>query len=173
MWGVFSVLVDEATSTDEMFDMSVSKAKNSGYIKPGDLIIFTAGVPVGVAGATNLMKVELVGENIITGIGIGKKIVRGSACVVSSAEECAKKFKEGDILVTNYTDKDMMEYIEKSSGLVIEEGGYTSHGAIVGLTLKIPTVIGAASATECIKDGELVTIDSSKGIVYLGVTRIL
>ena len=173
VWGVFSVLVDEADSTDEMFDMSVSKSKDCGYIKPGDLIIFTAGVPVGVAGATNLMKVELVGENIITGTGIGKKLVKGVACVALSAEECASKFKDGDILVTNHTDKDMMEYIEKASGLVIEEGGYTSHGAIVGLTLKIPTVIGAALATECIKDGELLTVDSSKGIVYLGVTRLL
>lgn len=173
VWGVFSLFTEEATSTDQIFNSSVEQAKANGYIKPGDLIVFTAGVPVGVAGATNLMKVELVGENIIKGTGLGKELVKGRACVVKSAEDCKAKFKEGDILVTQATDRDMMDYIEKAAGLVVEEGGYTSHAAIVALNLKLPAIIGARSVTECIKDGESLTLDAEKGILYVGATRVL
>lgn len=173
VWGVFPIVAEEAKNTDEIFNNSVELSKAEGYIKPGDLIIFTAGVPVGVAGATNLMKVELVGENIIKGIGLGKKLIKGKACVVKSATDCADKFKEGDILVTQATDIDMMQYIEKAAGLVVEEGGYTSHAAIVALNLKLPAIIGAKAVTECIKDGEGLTLDAEKGILYVGTTRVL
>ncbi|MBN2897422.1 MAG: pyruvate kinase [Clostridia bacterium] len=173
VWGVYSLLTKEATSTDQIFEDSVELAKSEGYIKPGDLIVFTAGVPVGVAGATNLMKVELVGENIIKGTGLGKELVVGNACIVKSAADCKAKFKEGDIIVTQATDRDMMDYIEKAAGLVVEEGGYTSHAAIVALNLKLPAIIGATSATECVKDGEKLTLDSGKGILYVGATRVL
>jgi pyruvate kinase len=173
VWGVYSILADQANSTDEIFNKSVELSKEAGYIKAGDLVIFTAGVPVGVAGATNLMKVELVGEHIIKGTGLGKELIEGKACVVKSAADCKAKFKEGDIMVTQATDKDMMDYIEKASGLVVEEGGYTSHAAIVALNLKIPAVIGAQAATECVTDGEHLTLDAENGVLYVGATRVM
>jgi pyruvate kinase len=173
VWGVYSILADQANSTDEIFNKSVELSKEAGYIKAGDLVIFTAGVPVGVAGATNLMKVELVGEHIIKGTGLGKELIEGKACVVKSAADCKAKFKEGDIIVTQATDKDMMDYIEKASGLVVEEGGYTSHAAIVALNLKIPAVIGAQAATECVTDGEHLTLDAENGVLYVGATRVM
>lgn len=173
VWGVYSIVAEQANSTDEIFDKSVELSKAAGYIKSGDLVIFTAGVPVGVAGATNLMKVELVGEHILKGTGLGKSVIEGKACVVKSAADCKAKFKEGDIMVTQATDKDMMDYIEKASGLVVEEGGYTSHAAIVALNLKIPAVIGAQAATECITDGEQLTLDAENGVLYVGATRVM
>ncbi len=135
--------------------------------------MITAGVPVGVAGATNLMKVHLVGEILIKGLGIGKKVVTGDVVVARSAAEAKAKVKEGDILVTNATDKDMMEVIEMASALIVEQGGYTSHAAIVGLNLGKPVIVGADNATNIVKDGQLITLDSNKGLVYSGRTRVL
>jgi len=172
VWGVESVLVDMATSTDEIFEMGVNKSKEAGYIKKGDLVVITAGVPIGVTGATNLMKVQIVGEILLRGLGLGRTAITGNACVVKSVEEAKAKFKDGDILVTQVTDRDLMPFIEKASGMVIEEGGYTSHGAIVALNLEIPTVVGANNATERIEDGQEITLDSNKGIVYEGRTRV-
>ncbi len=83
------------------------------------------------------------------------------------------KVKEGDILVTNATDKDMMEVIEMASALIVEQGGYTSHAAIVGLNLGKPVIVGADNATNIVKDGQLITLDSNKGLVYSGRTRVL
>ncbi len=173
VWGVYSIKIGEARSTDEVFDLSVNGAKDAGYLKKGDLAIITAGVPVGVAGATNLMKVHIVGEVLIKGTGVGKDVKIGRVCVAKTVEECKAKFVEGDVLVTTSTDRDMMEYIEKCSGLIVEEGGYTSHAAIVALSLKIPAIVGANDATKLIEDQSVVTLDAAKGIVYAGETRIL
>lgn len=172
VWGVETVLVDMATTADEIFESAIAKSKEAGYIKKGDLVVITAGVPIGVTGATNLMKVEIVGEILLRGLGLGRTAVTGKACVVNSAEEAKAKFNEGDIIVTQVTDRDLMPFIEKAAGMVIEEGGYTSHGAIVALNLEIPTVVGAKNATGKIEDGAEITLDSNKGIVYDGRTRV-
>lgn len=173
VWGVYSIKTADATSTDQVFDNSVDLARQYGYIKKGELVVITAGVPVGVAGATNLMKVHLVGEILVKGTGLGKEVVTANVCVAKSAKEAKEKFKAGDILVTTATDKDMIEFIEQCSGLIVEEGGYTSHAAIVSLSLGKPAIVGANNATEIFIDGGLVTLDSTKGIVYAGRTRVL
>lgn len=173
VWGVYSLKINEARSTDEVFELSVSAAEKAGYLNKGDLAIITAGVPVGVAGATNLMKVHIVGEVLIKGTGVGKGVKIGRVCVAKNAQECEERFIEGDVLVTTSTDKDMMKYIEKSTGLIVEEGGYTSHAAIVALSLKIPAIVGASEATKLIEDQSVVTLDAAKGIVYAGETRVL
>lgn len=172
-WGVESVKVSEGKSTDEVFNNALQASQEAGFINKGDLVVITAGVPVGVAGATNLMKVHLVGEVLIKGTGVGYGSVTGNVCVVRSAAEAAAKFKAGDILVTNATDKDLISYIEQASAVVVEEGGYTSHAAIVGLSLKKPTVVGAENCTKMLNDGDDVTVDATKGIAYAGKTRLL
>ena len=173
VWGVHSLKIDEVDSTDKIFDCAIDGAKDAGFIQEGDLVVITAGVPVGVAGATNLMKVHLVGEILIKGLGIGKKVVTGDVVVARSAADAKAKVKEGDILVTNATDKDMMEVIEMASALIVEQGGYTSHAAIVGLNLGKPVIVGADNATNILSDGQLITLDSNKGLVYSGRTRVL
>ncbi len=172
-WGVETVQVKEGKSTDEVFDYALLASQEAGLIRKGDLVVITAGVPVGVAGATNLMKVHLVGEVLLKGTGVGSGNVTSSVCVAKTAEECAKNFKDGDIIVTNATDKDMMAFIEKASAVVVEEGGYTSHAAIVGLSLKKPTVVGVENATKMLATGDIVTVDATKGIVYVGRSRFL
>lgn len=172
-WGVYPVLMNEVASTDEIFDLAIQKAKENEYIKNGDLVVITAGVPVGVAGATNLIKVEIVGEILIKGAGVGKKSASGKVCIAKNISDLESKFQEGDILVTLATDKDMMDYITKASALIVEEGGYTSHAAIVGLSLGKPVIVGAKNATEKLTDCETVTVDAIRGLVYSGKARVL
>lgn len=173
IWGVESVLIEEVKSTDEIFDLTIEKAKENGYIKHGDLVVITAGVPVGVAGATNLMKVHLIGDILVKGTGLGKQVITGNVCIVKNVKDGEEKFKPGDIIVTNATDKDLMKYVENAAGLIVEEGGYTSHAAVVAVSLGIPAIVGAKDATSVMKDGALITLDSEKGIVYAGRTRVL
>ncbi len=173
VWGVFPVVIGEGNSTDEIFDLSVKAAQEHGYIQNGDLVVISAGVPVGISGATNIMKVHLVGEVLLKGTGLVKDVVRGRSCVGSTADELEGKFKDGDIIVAKSTDKDIVPFMERASGIIVEEGGYTSHGAIVALSLKKPCVVGANDATTLLKDGEEITLDSKKGIVYAGKVRVL
>lgn len=171
-WGVTPYYVDVASSTDEMFDMGVEKALESGFVKNGDLVVITAGVPIGVSGTTNILKVHIVGKVLVQGIGIGTGSVTGELCVASTPQEALSKFTEGNVLVVPYTNNDLLPIMKKAKAIIVEEGGYGSHAAIVGLTLEIPVVAGADNATQILKSGSVVTVDAARGIVYYGETKI-
>ncbi|MFD1737117.1 pyruvate kinase [Bacillus salitolerans] len=173
VWGVTARIGEKARTTDEMLDSSVMESLNTGLVKHGDLIVITAGVPVGETGTTNLMKVHVVGDMIVKGQGIGRKAAFGKVVVANSAEEANSKMKDGAILVTNSTDRDMMGALEKAAALITEEGGLTSHAAVVGLSLGIPVIVGVDQATSVLKDGQDVTVDSSRGVIYSGHASVL
>lgn len=171
-WGVLPFLVDEVKTTDEMFDMGVEKALESGLVSNGDLVVITAGVPIGVSGTTNILKVHIVGKVLVQGKGIGQGSVTGELYVARTAKEANDNFIEGNILVAPFTTNDMLPVMKKASAIIVEEGGIGSHAAIVGMTLEIPVVVGAENATQILKSGSVVTIDAARGLVYYGVTNI-
>ncbi|MGM7702308.1 pyruvate kinase [Pseudalkalibacillus sp. Hm43] len=173
VWGVTPQLSQEAKSTDELLDISVDASLKSGLVNHGDLVLITAGVPVGETGTTNLMKVHVVGDVIAKGQGIGQSSVAGKVVVANNAEDAIAKVKEGDILVTIGTDRDMMPALKKASAIITEEGGLTSHAAVVGLSLGVPVIVGVERATQLLKDGEDITVDGSRGVVYSGKTSVL
>jgi len=171
-WGVYPVLSPYADSTDDVIDYSIHSALEKAYVKEGDLVVVTAGVPVGLAGSTNLLKVHTISKILVKGMGIGNGTAVGKVCKIENDKDL-EKFKEGDILVTAFTHKDMVKYIEEASAIVVEEGGLTSHAAIVGLNLKKATIVGAKDAVMNLEDGQLVTVDSVTGVVYNGEARVL
>jgi len=173
VWGVEPLLVGHSEDTDSMIDTAVDAALAAGLIKAGDLIVITAGVPVGVHGTTNLIKVHTVGDIVARGTGIVKRSVTGKACVANSAEEALAKMEAGSVLVTYATDRDFIPAIEKASALITEAGGLTSHAAIVGLEFGIPVIVGVADAASLIPDGEVVTVDGQRGLVYKGEAKVL
>ncbi len=171
-WGVYSIKSADSKNTDEVIENSIEAARSANYINNGELVVITAGVPVGISGTTNLIKVHVISEEIVKGIGVGSKTVEGKVRIVKRGEGC-KDFNEGDILVTNMTDIEMNSCIEKAAAIVTVEGGMTSHAAIVGLNLDKAVVLSASNIMNLVQDGEVVTVDSSRGIVYRGSTRVL
>ncbi len=172
-FGVYPVRVPQSDITDEIIELSVNAAVTAEIVKSGDLVIITAGIPSGVAGTTNLIKVHVVGEILAKGIGIGDKSITGKVTVVDDIERDSQKLQEGDILVTRSTDKDMVPLMEKASAFIVEEGGITSHAAIVGIVLGKPVIVGVSDAMRLLGDGQLVTMDTARGIIYNGATRVL
>lgn len=172
VWGVNPLLIDETKGTDELVAEAVAKALSADYIHSGDLVVITAGVPVGVPGSTNLIKVQVVGQVLRRGTGIGAMIATGPARIAASGEEALAKVQRGDILVVNGTDKDFVPAMEKAGGVITEAGGLTSHAAIVCLNLGIPVIVGVPDATK-LDDGEVVTLDGRRGLVYRGVVKVL
>ncbi|MCY8235103.1 pyruvate kinase [Priestia endophytica] len=173
VWGVHPVLGENVATIDELLDMSVRAARKSNNIENGDVVVITAGVPVGKSGTTNLMKVQVVGELLAKGQGIGRKSAFGKVVVAKNAKELQEKITEGSIVVTIGTDRDMMDSLEKASAIITEEGGLTSHGAVVGLSLGIPVIVGIENATELFKDGQDVTVDGNGGVIYKGYASVL
>ncbi|MDD1387659.1 pyruvate kinase [Pediococcus pentosaceus] len=172
-WGVHPIIADRPSTTDEMFELAANKAVDLGLAKEGDLILVVAGVPVGESGTTNIMKLQLIGSKLASGQGVGDETVIGKAVVATSADEANKKAVEGGVLVTKTTDKDYLSAIEKSSALVVENGGLTSHAAVVGISMGIPVIVGVQNATSILSDDELITVDSRRGIIYHGASNSL
>ncbi|NLJ77949.1 MAG: pyruvate kinase [Tissierellia bacterium] len=173
VWGVYPVIAGRSNTTDEVVDASIDSALERGYVREGDLVVMTAGIPVGVTGTTNLIKVHTVGKVLARGIGIGKGSVSGRVCIGSSREELEGKFEEGNILVGEFTDRYMVEYMEQAAAIVVERGGLTSHAAIVGLNYHKPTIVGVGDVTNILKDGEMITVDATGGRIYKGEARVL
>lgn len=173
VWGIQPLLVGRTEDTDSMIASAVEVSLAAGLIKPGDLTVITAGVPVGVHGTTNLVKVHTVGDILARGTGIGHRAVTGKARVVVNSRESLEKMQDGDILVTHDTDKDFIPAIERAAAIITEVGGLTSHAAIVGLEFGIPVIVGVEGAIAIIPDGEVVTVDGQRGLVYKGTARVL
>ncbi|MFD2305859.1 pyruvate kinase [Enterococcus termitis] len=172
-WGVYATVAEKPSNTDEMFSLATHVSQEEGFASEGDLIIITAGVPVGEKGTTNLMKIQMIGSKLVQGQGIGEDSVIAKAVVANTAEEAVANAVEGSVLVVKTTDKDYMPAIDKAIALVVEEGGLTSHAAVVAIAKDIPVIVGAADATNLIKNDELITVDPRRGIVYRGATTAI
>ena len=169
-WGITPLMMSLAHSTDELIEMSTALAKENGYLHNGELAVVTAGVPVGVSGTTNMIKIHMVGNCLATGVGVGPENAdvtnaTGKACVCRTMDEVRAKFKPGMVLVVPSTTNEMLSYVRDAAALVVEEPGLNSHAAIAGKALLKPTVVGAAGATSHIRDGLMVAVDCAHGSV--------
>ena len=164
-WGVIPILCQMQDTADALFDHAVERAKAEKLISDGDLVVITAGVPLGVPGTTNLLKVQTVGDVILTAKGIGKQHVRAAVCVAKSESEARQNFRSGDILVMDQTSNEIMDLLRKASGIIVSGQGENCHAAIVGLTLDIPVLVGAQNCTNVLRSGTTIILDAEKGIV--------
>lgn len=167
-WGVMPVLMEPRDNTDDMMAEAVNTAMRHGFVKPGDRVVFTAGVPVGRPGTTNMMRVETIAEPFLRGQGIGGRTASGQVWVVLDAEKAGMAPDAPYVLVVRRTDAAYVPLMEQAAAVVVEQGGLTSHAAVVGLTLGIPTVVGVEGATDRLRSGDLITVDSNRGLVFLG-----
>ena len=169
-WGITPLMMDLATSTDELIEKSTALAEKNGYLHNGELAVVTAGVPVGVSGTTNMIKIHMVGNCLATGVGVGRGktdlvSASGKACVCRTLEEVKAKFRPGMVLVVPSTTNEMLGYVRDAAALVVEEPGLNSHAAIVGNSLLKPTIVGAAGACSHIRDGLDIAVDCAHGSV--------
>ncbi|MFP3187993.1 MAG: pyruvate, water dikinase [Sulfolobaceae archaeon] len=107
------------------------------------------------------------GRILTKGIPASPGIAVGKARILLDLKD-AKNFQQGEILVTKMTDPDWVPIMKMASAIVTDEGGRTSHAAIVSRELGIPAVVGTGNATKVIQDGQEITVDATRGIIYEG-----
>ncbi len=172
-WGVVPLMSREMTTTDELFQHAIDCATEAGLLETGDLVVITAGVPVGISGTTNLLKVHIVGDVLVRGKGVSDKKATAPLCVAQNPDEARKNFVNGNILVIKETNNEILSLLKSASGIITEKDGTDSHAAIVGLALDIPVIIGAENATSILRSGTVVTMDSEKGLVSAAAEKIM
>ena len=164
-WGVIPVMMEEKKTTEELFQTAIETAQKCGHVKQGDLAVITAGVPVGVAGTTNMLKVQLVGNILARGEGVTKQKASGRLCVCNDVEDLKEQYLPGDIVVMKDTNNKMLEFLKTASGIVVENSTLDSHAVTVGLSLDIPVIINVKGATDLLKTGVFVKVDSENGLI--------
>jgi pyruvate kinase len=168
VWGVKPILMLDLNNAWQTFQAAVSVAQERGLVNEGDVIIQTAGTLQGVAGSTDLVKVEVVTAVRGKGIAIGQgTTVSGKARLVNKTGALTD-FNAGEILIASSTSPEQVEAIRKAAGIVVEDTSLTSHAATTGLRLGIPVLVGVEKATTVIREGEIVTIDLQRGVIYSG-----
>jgi len=110
------------------------------------------------------------GEELVHGLGASPGIASGPARVVTKLDQL-DKVGEGDIIVTAMTTPDMVPAMKRAAGIVTDEGGMTSHAAIVSRELGCPAVVGATNATDVLHDDQIITLDGDRGTVSEGRTE--
>ncbi len=167
-WGVTPVLCKQLTTTDELIEESVRVVQEAGFLQDGDTVVLTAGVPVGLSGTTNLIKVHIVGEVLLRGIGLCGMPAYGRAFLLDDVNRALAEFQEGDILVTSRTDNSMLPLLKKAAGVLVEDDDLLGHTATVGLTLDLPVILGLKGVTSLLKEGTYITLDPRSGCIYNG-----
>ncbi|NLW41719.1 MAG: phosphoenolpyruvate synthase [Tissierellia bacterium] len=104
---------------------------------------------------------------LVKGLAASPGIGRGKVRIVEDLNNI-NQVEDGDVLVTGMTNPDMVPAMRKCAAVVTDEGGRTCHAAIVSRELGIPCIVGAKSATKDLTEGQFVTVDSTRGVVYQG-----
>lgn len=170
-WGVVPIMAEEKDNMDDLFDHAVERSVTAGYLTSGDLVVITAGAPLGVSGTTNLLKVHLVGNILVQGKGATHYTACGNLCVARDEQEALDNFRAGDILVIPQTSNALLPLLKEAAGIITEAPGLNSHAAIVGMALEKPVLVNAVNATHILKSGTTVTLDAERGIVLFGNSR--
>ena len=172
VWGVKPLVGKAVENTDELLEDAIAVALRNNLIAEGDSVIITAGVPVALPGGTNLIKVHTVGKVLTHGIGIGSESLVAPAVIVREKKDLLK-VKSDSIIVCLQSDPSFVQAIAQAAGVVTELGGLTSHAAIVGLNFRKPVIVNARNIMNLVKDGDLITIDCERGLIYSGRATIL
>ncbi|MDR1620315.1 MAG: pyruvate kinase [Clostridiales bacterium] len=162
-WGVLPVLADVVNNTDELFDVAIGAAQNAGVAADGDIIVITAGVPVGMSGTTNMLKVQMVGNVLCRGNGLGAGMATGTVCIWDSAHKSA--FARGCILVIGEITDETLPMIRQANAVVLSGEDKEGKAATLQKALEIPVLTDADGAMSVLTNGTFVHVDAKSGTV--------
>ena len=173
IWGCKPMLYTGELPRGGVFDTALEIAVKSGLLKNGDTVVSALGMPLGFSGATNTLRVDIVGDVLCKGKGVGTKRATGTARVITARDGVERTFHQGDILVTTATDSSFMPYIRKAAAIVVGplDQNVNSHAEVAGMALDIPVIVCNAKGVDFIPAHSLITVDAEKGFVYKGIPK--
>lgn len=173
IWGCKPMLYTGELPRGGVFDTALEIAVKSGLLKNGDTVVSALGMPLGFSGATNTLRVDIVGDVLCKGKGVGTKRATGTARVITARDGVERTFHQGDILVTTATDSSFMPYIRKAAAIVVGplDQNVNSHAEVAGMALDIPVIVCNAKVVDFIPAHSLITVDAKKGFVYKGIPK--
>jgi len=175
VWGVVPYLPPMEIHDGNIFELSTKASQDTGIAKVGDLVVVTAGLPIGVASSTNMMRVQVVGDVLARGIGHvndGQNVIVGKTFVAKPSEDIMHRiFQEGDILVATTTDESMIGHVRKAGAVIVGSDLAIdhTHAQIACQALRKPLLICNIPVINLIHSDITVSIDLADGFVYNGI----
>lgn len=172
-WGVIPYLEKPVTSIKEGFDTISTFALDNHYVSYGDLVVVTAGSPFGISGTTNMMIVESIGDVLVRGhAGYGAR-VHGNAVIVLSPENKKSYAVKDQILVIAQCDESYLPLIREAAGVILQnhinDVVSEKYAKKIALSMNKPILLRADAASRILKEGQLITLDPERALVYKGV----
>lgn len=169
-WGVFPLLGAHETSLPQAFANISARALEHEIVSYGDLVVLTAGSPFGIAGTTNMMVMENIGDVLVRGYkGYGQR-VHGNATIALSHEAKQPYMVRGKLLVIPTCDSSYLPLIKEASAIIlqnhIDDMASEEYAMEVAHKLHKTLLIRADAACRILKEDQLITIDPEKALVY-------
>ena len=165
-WGVYPVLSNRATSTDEVINDAVQVAQKNGYVDEGDIVVITGGTAGSGAGTTNLMKVHLIERVLVRGVGLGERRVMGRIRHLAPPLPADVRVDPDEIVVTPSTDRTFVPVLQRAAGLVASSADPNAHCRLLALEMGIPAIVAAGPNLDVLRDGVEVVLDAKLGVVF-------
>jgi pyruvate kinase len=174
-WGVVPVLSDKSETVDEAFEKICTYCLDKKIVSFGDLVIVTFGDPFGEPKTTNTMSVRSVGDVLVRGyVGYGQR-VHGNVMLVVNPESTKPYAVKDQLIVLTLCNESYLPLIKEASGVILQNhiDDFMSEQYVmeVAKLLDKPALIRADAAYRNLKEGQLVTLDPEKALVYTGVVK--
>lgn len=171
-WAVVPIKCGQIFDECDAVGEAIKTVLAEGAIDEGELVVVTAGMPLGTPGSTNMLQVQTVGKILARGLSLLKKEASGRVVVAKNGRDAEEKMHPGAVLVAHSTDIEYIGAMQKAAAIITETGGLTSHAAVVSLELGIPCIVSVDRAMSILRDGMIVTADGTRGLIYQGSVRL-
>jgi pyruvate kinase len=172
-WGVIPLLGTECRTLAEAFSILSNYALDKNIVSNGDLVVVTGGSPFGITGTTNTMLVESIGDVLVRGeSGVGTKL-HGNVSVVLSSEAKPPYAVRNQLLLLAHCDESYLPLIKEAAGIIlqnhIDDSESEKYALSMAKELGKTAIVRADGAIQILKEGQLITLDPDKALIYKGV----
>ena len=172
-WGITPVILNEMSDINVAASEAVNICVREKLLPEGELVVITAGVPVGRPGSTNVVEVLTTGQILLSGTPLSNKNAVGKVCIARTPKEAIDKVTPGCVLVVRQLNEEYRPVLDKVGALLFESGLLFSEGNALAMEYGLPCIIGVADAFSSLMDDDTVSIDGTRGLVYRGAVRLV
>ena len=172
-WGITPVRLSEMSDINVAAREAINTCVNKGLLPEGELVVITAGVPVGRPGSTNVVEVLTTGTILLSGTPLSHKNATGKVCIARTPQEAIEKATPGCILVVRQLNEDYKPVLDKVGAVLFESGLLFTEGNSLAIDYNLPCIVGVADAFSTLMDDDVVSIDGTRGLVYRGTVRLV